>query len=123
MYIEVMAEDDDAPEIAEPLKRVFEQVTTYGGLPILEAMASGCPVLTSDSTSCKEIGGDAALLVDPKDVDSIREGMIRLFNEEELRLQLREAGLKRAKTFGWPKCAKQHARVFERAARNLKVVK
>lgn len=102
---------------------IFPSLHESFGLPILEAMASGCPVLTSDSTSCREIGGDAALLVDPTDVESIRAGMIRLFNDEELRLELRESGLNRSKDFAWSTSAKQHALVFERAASNLKVVK
>src|SRR6202042_2539582 len=77
------------------------------GLPIVEAMASGCPVLTSNCFGTKEIAADAALLVEPGSVDSITEGLERLLNDAVLRAQLRERGKARASLFTWERCAKQ----------------
>lgn len=71
------------------------------GIPILEGMASGIPVITSNLTSMPEVAGDAALLVDPYSVDSISQAMITLHSSAELRSAYIERGLKRAKEFSW----------------------
>lgn len=75
------------------------------GLPPLEALACGTPVLTSRVSSLPEVVGEAAVLVDPADVSSIREGLRRLLEDEELRTRLREQGLARASEFTWEKAA------------------
>jgi glycosyltransferase involved in cell wall biosynthesis len=69
------------------------------GLPPLEAMAAGTPVVSSDATAIPEVCGDAALLVDPTDVDAIADAMGRVLQDEDLRRQLRERGRARAATF------------------------
>lgn len=83
------------------------------GFPIIEAMACGCPLLTSNGTSCPEIAGDAALLVDPRSEQSIADGIVRLMDDKALRTDLQTRGLKRAKDFTWEKSARQHLSVFE----------
>ncbi len=77
------------------------------GLPVLEAMACGTPVLCSNTTSLPEVAGDAALLVDPLQIESIAAGMQQLADDEGLRSQLRERGLVRAKAFCWDESARQ----------------
>jgi len=77
------------------------------GLPVLEAMASGTPVLCSNSTSLPEVAGDAAVLVDPLQVESIAAALQRLADDSTLRATLRERGLARAKTFNWNSAARQ----------------
>jgi glycosyltransferase involved in cell wall biosynthesis len=77
------------------------------GLPVLEAMACGTPVLCSNTTSLPEAAGNAALLVDPHQLDSISAGMQRLASDEALRNQLRELGLAHARTFNWDETARQ----------------
>ena len=67
------------------------------GVPVLEAMACGIPVLTSNTTSLPEVAGDAALLVDPQDIDSIAEGLLELLNNESLRQRLVERGFLRTR--------------------------
>jgi glycosyltransferase involved in cell wall biosynthesis len=69
------------------------------GLPLLEAMAVGCPVLTSNVSAPAEIVGDSGLLVDPHDVEAIAEGMERILNDDSLRRELIERGLRRAARF------------------------
>lgn len=85
------------------------------GLPILEAMASGCPVVTSDRYAMREVGGQAAVLVDPEDPDSIANGMRRVAEDETLRKQLVARGTERASQFSWRECAQETLEVIERA--------
>ncbi|MBN2035769.1 MAG: glycosyltransferase family 4 protein [Chitinispirillaceae bacterium] len=75
------------------------------GLPILEAMACGCPVATSRTSSMTEIAEGAAIMVDPCDFDSMRNGMLELLDQKALREELREKGLKRAAQYSWKKTA------------------
>ncbi len=77
------------------------------GIPIVEAMRSGVPVITSNVTSMPEVAGNAALLCDPFSVNSIAENMIRLSADEQLRNTLIAAGLKRQADFSWDKTAAQ----------------
>lgn len=80
---------------------VFPSLYEGFGLPIIEAMACGTPVLTSNTTSLPEVAGDAALLVDPESVDEISSGIELLHNDEELRNALSTKGLKQAQCFSW----------------------
>jgi glycosyltransferase involved in cell wall biosynthesis len=84
-------------------------------MPLLEAMACGCPVLTSRATACEEIAGPAALLVDPRAEADLTRGLERLVADEELRARLRAAGLERAGTFTWRRSAEAHLEVFSGA--------
>lgn len=84
------------------------------GLPPLEAMACGCPVIVSDVTSLPEVCGDAALYVDPLDIDSIADGMLKMVSDEALREDFRKRGLQRATMFSWEACAREHLKIFER---------
>jgi glycosyltransferase involved in cell wall biosynthesis len=86
------------------------------GLPILEAMAVGTPVLTSNVSSMPEVAGDAAVLVDPASEEAIGEGIERLLRNDELRARLRRDGLERARAFSWEEAARRHAEVLHRAA-------
>ncbi len=78
------------------------------GLPVVEAMACGCPVLTSNTTALAEVAGDAALTVDPSSIDAIVIGLDRLADDTALRDTLRQAGLRRAATFDWDRCAARY---------------
>ncbi|MCI0635334.1 MAG: glycosyltransferase family 4 protein [Actinobacteria bacterium] len=85
------------------------------GFPVLEGFAAGVPVLTSKASSLPEVAGDAALLVDPDDVDDIAEGLRRLFADEALRERLRAAGLERMGSFTWKASAAATAKVLTRS--------
>jgi glycosyltransferase involved in cell wall biosynthesis len=70
-------------------------------MPVLEAMALGVPVLTSNSSALPEVSGDAALLVDPTNLDAISSGLRELATNEELRKKLSDRGKARAAGFSW----------------------
>lgn len=86
------------------------------GFPVLEAFAAGVPVLTSTVSSLPEVAGDAAVLVDPHDEDAIAAGLAELFGDPDLRGVLSAAGLVRAASFTWERCAHATAEVLRRAA-------
>jgi glycosyltransferase involved in cell wall biosynthesis len=77
------------------------------GIPLVEAMACGCPVITSNAPACPEVVGDAALLVDPDDIDGLASAMRRIIREPDLVTRLRERGLERAGQFSWDKSARR----------------
>ncbi|MEZ4836330.1 MAG: glycosyltransferase family 1 protein [Caldilineaceae bacterium] len=87
------------------------------GLPVLEAQQKGIPVMTSYNSSLPEIAGDAAILVDPTDVDAIADAMLRLSQDEALRQQLIAAGHENVKRFSWQKAAQETLAVLEKAAK------
>ena len=83
------------------------------GLPILEAMSCGAPVITSTVTSMPEVAGDAALLVDPYSVEAIADALLELLGSESRRRALREAGLKRAASYSWSQTARDTLKVYK----------
>lgn len=83
------------------------------GLPVLEAMKQGCPVITSKISSLPEAGGDAALYVDPKDTDDIAKKIEKLISDEGLRKDLVAKGYKQVEKFSWEKTAKETLAVLE----------
>jgi glycosyltransferase involved in cell wall biosynthesis len=83
------------------------------GLPALEAMASGCAVLTSDRYGMKEVVDQAGVLVDPENIESIADGIRKIIDDKELRKRLIERGQERSALFSWKKCARQTLAVIE----------
>ena len=84
------------------------------GLPILEALACGTAVITSNVSSMPEVGGDAAIYVDPDSVEDIREKLRMLMEDHNLKDDLIKKGFKQVKKFSWQKCAEQTARVYRK---------
>jgi glycosyltransferase involved in cell wall biosynthesis len=85
------------------------------GMPVLEAQACGTPVLTSNISSLPEAAGDAALMVNPYDVEALAAGLHWLLTDEPLRHELRSAGLSHARRFTWSHTAQETMRVYRRA--------
>lgn len=86
-------------------------------IPITEAMACGTPIVTADANGLREIAGDAALLVDPKDANAIAEAIVRVLTDRQLSQTLSSRGLQRAQRFSWDVCAKQTLEILEESAR------
>jgi glycosyltransferase involved in cell wall biosynthesis len=88
------------------------------GLPVLEAMACGVPVITSNVTALPEVVGEAAYLTDPYDVEALAQALYVLARDANARDTWRERGLARAKQFSWARMADQTVAVYERAAQH-----
>ena len=85
------------------------------GLPPLEAMACGLPVVASNVASLPEVVGDAGQLIDPHDVDELTVSMWRVLNDSELREQMREKGLRQAGRFSWERAARETMEIYRKA--------
>jgi len=109
-------DDSDLPALyAAADAFLFPTLMEGFGLPVLEAMAMGTPVLTSNTSSLPEVAGDAALLVDPTDESAIATGISALAADGSLRARLRDAGLARAAQFSWQRTAELTRTVYESA--------
>lgn len=101
-------EDDDLPDLYRgALLFVYPSLYEGFGLPVLEAMACGTPVITSNCTSLPEVAGDAALLVDPTQPELLAAAISSVMNDGALRQALRAKGLARARAFTWDAVAEQ----------------
>ena len=89
------------------------------GIPTLEAMACGAPVVVAEACSLPEVAGDAAVIVDPYDPNSIAEGITKAASRGDFRNQLSKRGIERAKNFSWQKSAKAHADVYRKALQEV----
>jgi glycosyltransferase involved in cell wall biosynthesis len=85
------------------------------GLPVLEAMQCGCPVIASKATSIPEVAGDAAILVDPLDTTAITQAIYKVVSDSKLRRKLVSAGLRQAKKFSWERCADTMLKIIRRS--------
>lgn len=92
---------------------VFPSFYEGFGLPVLEAMACGTPVVCSNSTSIPEVGGDAVVYCDAYDANDIKEKIELVLNDKVLQKQMIEQGLKRVKHFSWEKSADEHMQLFK----------
>jgi glycosyltransferase involved in cell wall biosynthesis len=95
---------------------VFPSLYEGFGLPPLEAMASGTPVVTSNVSSLPEVAGDAAVLVDPYDAQAIADGIYRVLTDETLRHDLRKRGVARAGQFSWEQSVRRVHKIYMQVA-------
>ena len=93
---------------------VFPSLSEGFGLPPLEAMACGTPVITSNASSLPEVVGDAGIMVDPYNVEELAEAILRVLRDPDLRREMSAKGLEQAKKFSWKETARQTLKVYER---------
>jgi glycosyltransferase involved in cell wall biosynthesis len=112
-------EDADLPALYSGATAfVYPSLYEGFGLPPVEAMACGTPVITSDGTSLSEVVGDAAVLVDPESADSIADAILRVTASESLRSEMRRRGLERARRFNWDDAAAGTWEILSREAQS-----
>jgi len=92
------------------------------GIPPLEAMACGCPVITSNTSALPEVTGDAALLVDPHDADALADAMLKLLRDESLRDELRQKGYERVQQYTWAESARKMLTIYSNLHDNKQVL-
>ncbi len=105
---------------AQELEQLYEEASIFAfpsldegfGMPVLEAMAHGVPVLTSRASALQEISGNGAVLVDPMDTDAIAQGLTQLMEDERLRRELQHAGLKHCAQFTWERTIEKTWNVY-----------
>jgi glycosyltransferase involved in cell wall biosynthesis len=91
---------------------VFPSIYEGFGLPVLEAMACGAPVVASNASSIPEVVGEAALLVDPTNVSAIADAIAQAIEDQDLRACLVKRGLSRSREFTWESAAAAHANLY-----------
>lgn len=116
-FLENVNDEDLALFYQHALCYILPSLYEGFGLPVVEAMKHGCPVITSNISSLPEAGGDAALYVNPEDTNDIADKITRLIADEKLRKELQEKGKKQAEKFNWEKTAKQTFEVLQQVAK------
>ncbi|HET8551271.1 MAG TPA: glycosyltransferase family 1 protein, partial [Gammaproteobacteria bacterium] len=108
--------DDELPQVyAGSCMLVYPSIYEGFGLPPLEAMACGVPVIASNRASLPEVVGDAGILVEPYDIDAIAEAIVGLIDDAHERERRSHAGLERSGDFSWQKCARETMAVYRQA--------
>jgi glycosyltransferase involved in cell wall biosynthesis len=112
--------DPDKPALLSgALAFVFPSLYEGFGIPVVEAMACGTPIICSNTSSLPEVAGDAALLVDPLDSEAIAGAMARMVTDPDLRRVLAERGVRQARRFSWTRSAREALEVIERVGRGV----
>ena len=113
ILLDFMADEFLATVIENAACVVYPSVYEGFGLPVIESMSLGTPVITSDSSSIPEVAGKACFYIDPQNPDSLKEALVKIATSEKLRNQLSKKGLARAKQFSWNIVAKETFEFYE----------
>lgn len=112
-FLEYVAYDHLPRLLHQSIALVYPSLWEGFGFPVLEAMACGAPVITSNLSSLPEVAGDAAILVDPYDEQALAQAMAAVATDDQLCQDLRSAGLRRSSQFSWAKTGQQTAQVLQ----------
>lgn len=115
IFTDYIPDEDLAALYSGATALLFPSLYEGFGLPVLEAMQCGTPVITSNTTSLPEVAGDAAILINPTDEDALCQSMLDLLGNERLRLTLRRKGLEWAARFSWERCADLTLTAYQQA--------
>ena len=115
-----VTQEEKAALYTKALCLAFPSLYEGFGLPVLEAMSCGCPVLTANVSSLPEVAGHAALLVDPLDVKEIARGLGEMVSNPQLRQDLIKKGFAQVKKFSWVKAAQQTLAVYQKVVKDKK---
>ncbi len=111
-----VARDEDLPLLYNCADLfVYPSLYEGFGLPPLEAMACGVPVITSNTSSLPEVVGNAGIMVDPHDINSLSEAMANVLKDKELKHRMSRDGLKRSKMFTWEKTVSEVLKIYNEA--------
>jgi len=113
-FIGYASESDLAHYYSSALLLAYPSLYEGFGLPPLEAMACGCPVVTSNTSSLPEVVGEAGIMVDPHDTDSLTQAMRQVLIDSELRDNMIRKGLEQSKKFSWEKAAERTLEVYNK---------
>ena len=114
--VKYMSGNDDILANLYKYAEVFVYPSLYEGfgLPVLEAMHYGTPVIVSDKASLPEVAGDAAVYFNPISVDELEECINSLLDDREQRERIKQAGILQEKKFSWDKCADEHIKFYQK---------
>ncbi|EMI19950.1 glycosyl transferase group 1 [Rhodopirellula maiorica SM1] len=112
-------EEDLAPLYSDAIAFVYPSLYEGFGLPPLEAMQCGTPVICSDNSSLPEVVGDAGILIDAEQPDDLGDAMTRVYADHDLRRSLSAAGLERAQRFSWQQCGQMTVNAYQRAIESI----
>lgn len=113
------AEEKDLPALFSAAKAfVLPSLYEGFGIPVLEAMACGCPVVVSDVSSLPEVVSDAGILIDPNSTKSIKEGIEEVLNDSDLARDLSQKGIVQSQKYSWEKCAEDILAVLKSVAKS-----
>lgn len=115
-FLDFVKDDEMADLYKNALCFVLPSLYEGFGLPVLEAMKNGCPVIISNVSSLPEAGGDAALYFDPENVDDIQKTIEKVISNENLRKEMIKKGYAQVKKFSWEKTARETLKVLEEVA-------
>ena len=116
--------DEDLPVIFHMSQLfLFPSLREGFGIPVIEAMASGVPVITPNTSSMPEVAGDAALIIDPNKTEEITNGIVKILSDESYKTTLIDKGLKRYKQFSWKNAAKKVLELYNQLYKEQKTLK
>ncbi|MFC1994677.1 glycosyltransferase family 4 protein [Chloroflexota bacterium] len=119
VFTEYVSDAELAAYYSSAIALVLPSLYEGFGLPLVEAMACGCPVVASNCSSLPEVAGDAGLFVDPHGIDGLAQAMRRVITEPALREQLTEKGFERVQHFSWDRAAQETLRVYRKVEADL----
>lgn len=108
-------DDDLSPLYTGAMAFIFPSLYEGFGLPPLEAMQCGTPVITSNTSSLPEIVGDAGIMIDPHDTDSLCDAILKVYKSEKLRNEMSRRSIERAKLFSWERCVNEIVAAYKKA--------